>query len=182
MARDPQILWRRLDLPGHDTCRIWQDGGRRGLDGAAVWADPSGPAHLAYLVTCDEGWITRSVRVQGRVGLQEITLSIHRDDLGNWRAAGEELSEFSGLQDIDLGFTPATNTLPIRRMMQQGQSDAALAAVWLDPADWSLKRLPQTYQRAEGGWDYTSDGFAARLATDASGFVTDYPGLWIKEV
>ena len=48
MGADPQILWRRLDLPGHDACRIWQDGDVQGLDGVAVWRDPSGPAHLAY--------------------------------------------------------------------------------------------------------------------------------------
>ena len=181
--RDPMILWRRLDLPGHDCCRIWEQDGRRGLDGVAVWMDAAGPAHLAYLIACDDAWVTRSVRVQGRVGPRELTLSIHRGETGTWNLSGEELPDFHGLQDIDLGFTPATNTLPIRRLRQQGREDADLAAVWLDPSDWALKRLPQRYRKTQAGWDYASPlhRFQAELRVDADGFVTDYPGLWIKE-
>lgn len=180
-GRTPLMLWRRLDLPGHDTCRIWQDGAVQGLDGVAVWRDPAGPAHLTYLVSCDAGWITRSVRVHGRVAMQEISLSIHRLDDGSWRVSGEEMPDFNGLQDIDLGFTPATNTLPIRRLMAARQDRAQIAAVWLDPSDWSLKRLPQTYQRSQAGWHYAAPGFATDLAVDADGLVTDYPEMWIKE-
>ena len=181
MAGDPQILWRRLDLPGHDACRIWQDGALQGLDGVAVWRAPLGPAHLAYHIACDDGWRTRSVRVQGRVGPRDLTLSIHRDAAGEWRVNGESLPDLHGLQDIDLGFTPATNTLPIRRLRALGQDQAQIAAVWLDPADWALKALPQTYLRAGAGWHYTSPGFSADLAVDGDGFVTDSPKMSIKE-
>lgn len=182
-TRDPMILWRRLDLPGHDCCRIWDQDGRRGLDGVAVWMDSAGPAHLAYLVACDDAWITRSVRVQGRVGGRELTLSIHRGETGIWNISGEALPDLHGLQDIDLGFTPATNTLPIRRLRQQGQTEADLAAVWLDPSDWTLKRLPQRYRKTKAGWDYASPlhKFQAELRVDSDGFVTNYPALWIKE-
>ncbi|MBA4491208.1 putative glycolipid-binding domain-containing protein [Paracoccus sp. S1E-3] len=181
MAGDPQILWRRLDLPGHDACRIRQAGDVPGLDGVAVWRDPAGPAHLTYLVACNPDWVTRSVRVQGTVGPCELNLSIHRQDSGEWRLNGESLPDFNGLQDIDLGFTPATNTLPIRRLRAAHQDRAEIAAVWLDPADWTLKALPQTYQRGDAGWRYTSPGFATELTVDADGFVTDYPALWTKE-
>ncbi len=183
MAGDPQILWRRLDLPGHDTCRIWAEGDRVGLDGTAVWLDASGPAHLSYFVTCDESWITRSARVQGRVGGRDLTLSIHRNVSGAWTMAGEELPEFHGLREIDLGFTPATNTLPIRRMRQQRREAEDVAAVWLDPSDWSLKRLAQHYARTQDAWTYASPrhDFQAELRVDSDGFVTDCPDLWIEE-
>lgn len=181
MANDPQILWRRLDLPGHDACRIWRDGEVQTLGGVAVWRDPAGPAHMTYLVACNPDWVTRSVRVQGRIGARDLTLSVHRADTGEWRVNGESLPDLHGLQDIDLGFTPATNTLPIRRMRAARQDAAEIAAVWLDPADWTLKRLPQTYRRTDAGWHYTSPGFATDLTVDADGLVTDYPDLWIKE-
>ena len=181
MAGDPQILWRRLDLPGHDACRIQRDGDLPGLEGVAVWRDPAGPAHLTYLIACNPDWVTRSVRVQGRVGPHDLSLSIHRLDSGEWRLNGESLPDLHALQDIDLGFTPATNTLPIRRLRAARQDTAEIAAVWLDPSDWTLKRLPQTYQRAGTGWRYASPGFAADLTVDADGLVTDYPKMWIKE-
>ena len=181
MAGDPQILWRRLDTPGHDACRIRRDGDLPGLEGVAVWRDPAGPAHLTYLIACNPDWITRSVRVQGRVGARDLNLSIHRQDSGEWRINGESLPDLHGLQDIDLGFTPATNTLPIRRLRAARQDQAQIAAVWLDTADWTLKALPQTYQRSDAGWHYTAPGFATDLTVDADGFVTDYPKMWIKE-
>ncbi|NHF72809.1 putative glycolipid-binding domain-containing protein [Paracoccus xiamenensis] len=181
MSGQAQILWRRLDLPGHDACRIWQDGDLRLLEGVAVWQDPQGPAHLAYHVAADSDWITRSVRLQGRVGARDLTMSIHRNESGEWRLNGEALPDFTGLQDIDLGFTPATNTLPIRRLRQTRQDEASIAAVWLDTSDWALKRLPQTYRRTDAGWHYASPGFAADLTVDADGFVTHYPDLWTKE-
>ncbi|SDD69781.1 hypothetical protein SAMN05421538_102231 [Paracoccus isoporae] len=183
MAGDPQILWRRLDLPGHDACRIWQDSSGQGLDGVAVWLDAAGPAHLSYLVVCDDVWRTRSARVQGRVGQREITLSIQRSPEGDWRIGGEEIPDLHGLQDIDLGFTPATNTLPIRRMRASGSDGGDLAAAWLDAADWRLKLLPQTYRLAGDIWHYASPrhDFAADLSVNTDGFVTDYPGLWIEE-
>lgn len=184
MARgDPFILWRRLDCPGHDACRIWQQDGRCGLEGVAVWLDDAGPAHLSYHVSCDENWITRSARVQGSVGQRPLSLSINRNENGDWHIAGEEMPDLHGLQDIDLGFTPATNTLPLRRLRSFGKDSAELAAVWLDPSDWSLKRLPQSYRKTDAGWHYASPSheFAADLVVDADGFVTDYPKLWIKE-
>ncbi|WBU54602.1 putative glycolipid-binding domain-containing protein [Paracoccus sp. SCSIO 75233] len=183
MARNPQILWRRLDRPGHDACRIWEDGERQGVEGMAVWLDEAGPAHLQYLVTCDMAWATRSARVQGRVGAREVMISVHRSDLGEWRIGGEEIPELGGLQDIDLGFTPATNTLTIRRLRSSGRNEAEVGAAWLNPADWRLRLLPQSYRRTDAGWHYAAPrhGFEAVLAVDADGFITDYPGLWIKE-
>jgi hypothetical protein len=56
-------LWRRLDAPGHDTCRLLRlrDGGPAvagwQLEGTAVFRHEDGrPAQLHYLVHCDESW------------------------------------------------------------------------------------------------------------------------------
>ena len=41
------ILWRRLDTPGHDVCRLEHDGESWQLDGAAVFRHDDGrPAEL----------------------------------------------------------------------------------------------------------------------------------------
>lgn len=186
MGADPQILWRRLDLPGHDACRIWRDGDVQGLDGVAVWRDPSGPAHLAYHIACDGAWVTRSVRVQGRVGSRELTLSIHRADTGEWRVNGESLPDLHGLQDMDLGFTPATNTLPIRRLgLALGETRAVRAAYVPLPSEIKGDFLPrpaeQRYTRlADRLWRYEGlfRDFTADLAVDDLGLVLDYPGLF----
>lgn len=184
MAAEAQIIWRRLDLPGHDACRLWSEGGLWRIEGMAVWADPAGPAQLAYEISVGADWITHSARVMGRVGKRALSLSVHRGETGEWRLNGEALPEMTGLQDIDLGFTPATNTMPIRRLRATRKDDADLCAVWLDSSDWHWKRLPQRYENlGEGRWRYASPShdYQAELTADSDGFVTDYPGLWMKE-
>ena len=185
MARVPTILWRRLDRPGHDACRLMDDGDHRMLTGTAVWQDGRTPAVIAYEISINSAdWSTRSARLRGWAGGRDISLSIQHDGAGNWRMNGEPVPEVTGQRDIDLGFTPASNLMPLRRLMAARSDHASMAAAWLDPADWALKLLPQDYRRdGDGGWRYASPthDFEARLSVDADGFVTDYPGLWVKE-
>lgn len=174
------ILWRRLDRPGHDRARLWPESDLWQIEGTAVWLDARGPARLSYLVTCGPDWVTRAARVQGHVGEGVLSVSIHRDAQGNWRMNGEAVPEVSGLQDVDLGFTPATNTLPVRRLTAAGLAGADIAAAWLDLGDFHLKPLPQHYERRDRAqWLYTSPTHEVRacLAVDRHGLITDYPGL-----
>jgi uncharacterized protein len=88
--------------------------------------------------------------------------------------------------DVDLGFTPATNTLPIRRLaLAIGQSTPARSA-WLRFPELRLEPLEQTYTReADQTFRYRAliDGetFTARLDTDVYGRVVLYEGLWELE-
>jgi hypothetical protein len=62
------ILWRRLDVEGHDACVLWQtDGGHR-LKGQAIVIQDGKPCCLAYEVDCDAGWHTRAERIDGFLG------------------------------------------------------------------------------------------------------------------
>jgi hypothetical protein len=52
-----------------------------------------------------------------------------------------------GLLDVDLGFTPASNTNAIRRLDLGIGETTETIAVWLDTADWTVKPLTQSYER-----------------------------------
>lgn len=86
--------------------------------------------------------------------------------------------------DIDLGFSPATNLLPIRRLSLARGQEAEVRAAWLPFPSLTFEVLPQVYRR-EGlqTYRYESGGgvFVRLLEVDAVGFVTDYPGLWAEE-
>ncbi len=97
---------------------------------------------------------------------------------------GAPVAAVAGCIDVDLSFTPATNLLPIRRLGLPIGSSAPVAAAWLRFPELDLQRLDQVYTRAaEGRYEYSSAGgsFRATLQVAASGFVTDYPGLWREE-
>ena len=175
------IRWRRLDAPGHDSCRLlrfptgWQ------LAGRAFFLENALPVRLAYRVTCDPQWRTREGLVRGTVGARRVDLRIERSPGGAWRIERRVVRGLSGCLDLDLGFTPATNLLAIRRLDLSRGGAADAPAAWLDVRDGTLMRLPQRYaRRAATAYRYEAPtvGYAADLAVSAAGFVTRYPGLW----
>jgi uncharacterized protein len=94
--------------------------------------------------------------------------------------------ELAGALDVDLGFTPATNTQPIRRIGLEVGESASVRSAWLRFPELRLEPLEQTYTReAEQSFRYRAlvDGepFIARLDTDAFGRVLRYEGLWEAE-
>ena len=59
------ILWRRVDNPGHDACRLLALGDAWRLEGTAVFRQEGVPACLTYKVDCDANWRTREGAVHG---------------------------------------------------------------------------------------------------------------------
>jgi hypothetical protein len=176
-----RMEWTRLDVRGSDSCTVDRSGAGWRLEGVADFDDPRGAAHLEYEVEADSVWQTLTGTVRGAVGAERVQASIIRDPDGRWWIGGRLRPDLAGLVDLDLGFTPATNLFPLRRLaLREGQAADAEAAL-LDEETWTLRRLRQRYERrtADEWWYESPDGgYAALLRVDASGFVTDYPGLW----
>lgn len=178
------ILWRRLDLPGHEIGTLEAvDGGWR-LSGTALFAHEQRPGRLDYVVTCDAGWRTNAGRVRGAIGERKIDLTISVDAARRWSVNGTESPAVEGCIDIDLGFSPATNLLPIRRLGLEVGAAAEVTAAWLPFPSFQLEPLPQIYRReGERTYRYESGGgvFVRTLAVNGVGLVTSYPGLWQAE-
>jgi hypothetical protein len=180
------ILWRRLDVPGHDACRLERNASAWQLDGSAVFRLEDGrPAALNYRVRCDLHWHAQWGTVRGWVGDSAVDVSIARDAHGHWKLNDEAVPDLSHCVDLDLGFTPATNLLQLRRLnLAQGEGADAPAA-WLDvEGGGGLSELMQRYQRTgDGSYAYVSKRFdyAETLGVNGDCFVHDYPRLWVAQ-
>jgi hypothetical protein len=179
--RPTSILWRRLDTPGHDACRLDQSDAGWMLSGAAVFQHDGLPAWLTYDVACDHEWRTLHAHVHGSLRSASVRFDIRRSDQGVWTMNETVAPGLEECLDLDLGFTPATNLLPLCRLgLVIGQSANAPAA-WLDPATASLDLNPQRYERrSNDAWWYEAPRFDYRalLLVSPTGFVRSYPGLW----
>jgi len=178
------MLWRWLDLPGHEIARleVLDDGWK--LSGTAIFAYQQGPAKLDYDVICDDAWLTKSAQVRGVIGGREIDLTVSVDAERRWRLNGTECASVEASTDIDLGFSPSTNLLHIRRLALAVDDEAEVRAAWLPFPSFEFEVLPQVYRRvAERTYRYESRGgsFVRTLEVDGAGFVTSYPGLWRAE-
>ena len=178
------ILWRRLDLPGHETAVLrpgphgWQ------LSGVAVFAESERPCRLEYEIACDARWFTRECSLNGYIGATPVNLVVIRSSSGTWTVDGAPSTSLNACEDIDLGFSPATNLLPIRRLGLAVGASAAVRAAWIRFPDLTTEVLEQVYTRlSPERYLYESAGGAFRreLIVDAIGFVSEYPGLWRAE-
>ncbi len=173
------VWWDRLDISGTDVCRITQDGNDWMLDGTAIFADPE-TSCLRYRIDCAPDWSTTQATVSGWVGGGDTDLHILRGPDG-WTCNGAPVANAAGLLDVDLGFTPASNTNAIRRLDLRIGDSAETTALWLDTDDWTLKPLNQVYTRTgPNRYDYASPqhDYRATLVTDDFGAVLTYPALW----
>lgn len=176
--------WRRLDIPGTDECLFEEtcDGWR--IEGLARFQDGGAQHRLHYRLDCAADWTSLAARVKGQGPFGGIDLALERQADQGWTANGRRLDFADGLRDVDLGFTPATNTNAIRRMALAIGERRETTALWLDTEDWCLKPLEQIYARlSASSYDYASPAhsYEARLEVDGFGAIVDYPGLWVGE-
>jgi hypothetical protein len=89
-----------------------------------------------------------------------------------------------GCVDVDLGFSPVTSLLPIRRLNLALGSRAQVRAAWVRFPELTLEVLEQAYTRVGGAtYLYESAGgaFQRELSVNAVGFVVEYPDYWRAE-
>jgi hypothetical protein len=178
------ILWRRLDVVGHDACHLIRRSDGWLLEGAAVFQHENGPACLAYEVRCDGGWRTQEGVVHGWAGDRPLDFQITRTPDGIWSLNGQVASHLEGCFDLDFAFTPATNLFQLRRVALQVGQAADVPVAWLDAAAGVFDRLHQRYERrtAEEYWyEAPRFGYFALLQVNTVGFVKKYPDLWEEE-
>lgn len=178
------ILWRRLDLPGHEAAEITQQRNRWNLAGTALFAYRRQPCRLDYEVECDMTWGTRDVTVRGQIGEAPVLFVLSRDADGVWCANGVAQPAVQGCIDVDLGFSPSTNLLPIRRTKLVIGARAEIRAAWVRFPELTLEVLEQTYTRLSDCtylYESAAGAFRRELTVNGDGFVVDYPGLWRDE-
>ena len=110
-----RMRWRRLDVPGREEARVDRTATGWLLTGELDVVESGVSARLRYAIDCDPEWLTRSAVIEGEAGGRPIRVALASDGQGHWTRDGTPVPELAGALDVDLGFTPATNTLPIRR-------------------------------------------------------------------
>jgi len=175
------VVWKALLIDGRDYCGLWRTAEGWLLKGTVVGVlKDQRPMLASYEIQCDENWLTHRVAIERTIGSDVKTLSLTVESRGMWRSSGQELPGVRGCDDVDLALTPATNTIPIRRLnLQVGGSESVIAA-WVKFPELTVQPLSQRYTRlGKDTYRYESNtGFSAEIVVDDLGMVTTYPGGW----
>lgn len=143
-----------------------------------VWDET--PVEITYRVDCAPDWTTRAAMVEIPALDMELLLRV---DAASWIVDGEPRPDLEGCVDVDLGWTPATNTLPIRRLDAAADEPQTIRAAWLRWPELVVLPSEQTYtRRSDWLWTYASGEFSADLEVDEHGVVVNYgrPPIWAR--
>jgi hypothetical protein len=177
------MLWRRLDLPGHDACTLERNDAGWCVHGTAVFRHQNGPARIDYDVRCDTQWQTLSGQASGMLGKQSIDFTVGRHGT-RWTLNDSVIPNLEHLVDLDLSFTPATNLQQLRRVPIGLNESVQLPVAWLDVDAGTLTELPQIYGRHSDwvlSYKAPSVGYEGLLELAPNGFIRRYPNLWEAE-
>lgn len=174
------ILWRRINGTGLERCELGRDDSGFRLSGTTLFTSHDGPVEIRYSITLDAKWRTRIAGVHVRAPSENRSVALRSDGAGNWEAEGREIPELSGAIDLDLAWTPATNTIPIRRLELPIGGAAATSVAFVPYPERTVELRQQRYERiAERRYRYTSGDFGTDLTVDENGLVVLYPARWL---
>lgn len=176
------VLWQSLYTPGAERCRLRRLPDGWGLAGTVVLALDDAPAQVTWRVECDDDWRTRRVAIELEVGNEARALELRVGEHRRWWRGDEELEQLRGCVDIDISVTPATNTLPIRRLALATGESAALVAAWVRFPELAVEPLTQRYTRLDTHrYRYEgASGVGYDVEVDDWDMATRYADLWIR--
>jgi hypothetical protein len=184
MSADGQgyvVAWRNLVANGTEYCCLSQTPEGWLLEGTAVTAPKQvGPLLAHYRVHCDSQWRSHRVFVERTTAGDRRTIELQLEGRGGWRESTRLRPDLRACIDVDLGITPSTNLLPIRRLSLAIGQSAEIDAAWIKFPELTVQPLRQRYTRlAENRYRYESGtGFKAEITVDAAGLPTLYEGVW----
>ena len=171
-----RVSWRRTDeVRADEHCTFSVRDAGLSLVGTVMGAEDGIPVRIEYRVLTDATGATTAVHVRDLRGFQQRTLQLARDTKGNWTVDGAADRLLKGCLDVDLGCSPSTNTLPIRRLhLGIGSSKTGNAAMIRFP-DLVVEAVGQTYTRQdEYTYRYASGAFEGELIADEDGVVAQF--------
>ena len=174
-----RVSWRRSDeIRTDEHCTISIRDAGLSLVGTVLGADGGLPVRIEYRVLADGTGATTAVHVRDYRGFGQRQLTLARDAKGNWTVDGVAAPALKGCVDVDLGCSPSTNTLPIRRLRLGIGGSKTIQAAWVRFPELTVEKTAQTYSRPdEDTYRYASGTFEAELVADEDGVVARY-GPW----
>lgn len=176
------IVWRRLSDGGLEYCNI-SFANATTIRGKVISIGEPTNSFIDYQVTCDDQGNTSEVSIVFQQEDRNEKMRLIRNDKNRWQVNGHEMKDLSGILDIDIGVTPSTNVLPIRRFNLAVGESRIFTAAWVRFPQLTVQPLRQEYTRIdEHTYRYTSidSGYTALLQVNAYGIVGGYEGEWTR--
>jgi len=187
-----EAMWRSLDGTKFEHVKILENNEGITADGLMIHLNDNETLRMRYRIYCDTSWRIHKAEL---IKLDETDerLLLLSDGNGTWRNERDTpIDELNGCRDIDIHFSPFTNTLAIRRLNLQPGESANIEAVFISGQTMQLAAASQRYTHlgnnssgAHYKYEGLSSGFKKTLPVDHTGLVMEYPGyfkrIWVSD-
>lgn len=191
------LAWAKDDPYGAEFAEVTPAPDQIEAHGIAIGTAPAA-YRLDYGLQTTAGhvtaWLSATVRGEGWAR----SLRLIRASDGSWAAKRTESGEppfdgppadgldgLAGARDCDLAYSPITNAMPIRRLLEPGAPPSlGITVAWVSVPDLGVTPDRQRYtlvERRPGGatvrFEALDGTFHAEIEVDEDGLVVDYPGI-----
>lgn len=174
------VLWSKISGDGLEYCEV-HSSPVTVLRGEVITRLYGRPVSVSYSIQCNADGATESANIICRDDGEIRDVSIRRTDQDEWYFDGKELIEFRGCKDIDLGVTPSTNTLPIRRLNPSIGECKQTKAMMVQFPDLIYTPVTQRYTRVDARkflYESVDSGYRANMEVDSEAVVITYQNEW----
>lgn len=182
-----EYLWRSLDAPGFEHVRIGDSHPEWDVYDSMVVREEGGQVvRGGYTLIVDKGFRTLELRIMAEQEPGSMAaLHLLASGDGTWTDQNERrIPSLDGVIDVDIQWSPLTNTLPVRRLdLPQGE-EQDISVAYIELPSLALRRAEQHYTRLD---DHTvryasqTREFVRDIALDDDGFVLEYPDIFARE-
>lgn len=171
-----RAAWRRTDeVLADEHCTLAVRDSGLSLIGTVLGSEGGLPVRVEYRILADAAGLTTAVHVRELRGFDQRTLTLERSAKGAWTVNGAPEKGLKGCTDIDLGCSPSTNTLPIRRLRLAVGASSTIQAALVTFPELEVVKTAQTYTRLdESTYRFALGDFVAELTVDDDGLVAAY--------
>lgn len=182
-----EYLWRSLDAPGFEHVRV--DRSHPGwdvYDSMIVREHEEQVRRGGYTLVLDKSFRALEIRIMAEQEPGSMAaLHLLATGDGTWTDESEQrIPELDGVIDVDIQWSPLTNTLPVRRLDLRKGDEQAISVAYIELPSLALRRVNQRYTRIDDRtvqYASATREFVRELALDEDGFVLDYPDLFTRE-
>lgn len=176
-------LWTALHHQSMELCHLTKTGNGYEVNSVIVGLFETGVCKIEYSIHINLHWETTSFEIKTAFNGQNFRCACHSNGNGSWWMNGEPVDAFRGCRDIDISLTPFTNSLPINRLKLGLKENAVIKVLYIDVLSQKIKAVQQKYSRlseTEYKYENVPNDFEAVLTVDPSGFVRNYPNLFVR--
>jgi hypothetical protein len=174
------IVWQALAWSGTVIHIHTVNEGIHGHGFAVGKTDNNIPFAMEYDMALTEDWDIKEISIKSFLD-ERTTRLVHDNDKwynGNY----QHLSEFDGIEFVDISISPFTNTLPIKRLQLEGEQAQKVDIIYFDENKFSLRKVQQIYsyvgERTYCYQDIELPDFVSNITVDEDGMVIDFPKMF----